>query len=178
MYGFDFIKRGVFVLGRIDKNTYYLNIAKAVSARSTCLRRQYGAVIVKNDEIVSTGYNGSARGDVNCCDVGQCVREQMNVPHGERYELCNAIHAEANALLSAARRDVIGATLYLVGTENGEAIPGIPCAMCSRLIRTSGLAHVYTMQPDGSVKELSDFRNEDEPTCSCGSGGCSCHGES
>ena len=96
---------------RPDKHTYYLNIAKAVSKRSTCLRRQYGAIIVKNDEIIATGYNGSARGEPNCCDEGVCWREAHNIPHGEQYEKCVAVHAEQNAIISAARRDMIGATM-------------------------------------------------------------------
>lgn len=160
-------------MGRIDKDTYYLNIARAVSARSTCLRRQYGAVLVKNDEIVATGYNGSARGEVNCCDVGTCPRSELNVPHGERYELCKAIHAEENALLSASRSEALGAVLYLVGTENGEEIEGYPCMMCSRLIRTAGVSAVYTRGKDGVPFRLDGFGDEVKG-CSCGSC-CSCH---
>ena len=98
-------------MSRIGKREYYLNIAAAVARRSTCLRRQYGAVIVKDDQIISTGYNGSARGEDNCCDVGYCWREAHNVPHGEQYEKCVAVHAEDNAI-SQAGRESIGATLY------------------------------------------------------------------
>mgnify|MGYP003236610740 FL=1 len=100
---------------RIVKENYYLDIAETVLERSTCLRRQYGAIIVRNDEIVATGYNGAPRGRKNCSDLGCCVRERMCVPRGERYELCRSVHAEANAIISAARRDMMGATLYLVG---------------------------------------------------------------
>ena len=96
---------------RIDKTNYYLDIAQTVSERSTCLRRHYGAIIVQNDEIVSTGYNGAPRGRKNCIDLGYCTREAMNIPSGERYELCRSVHAEANAIISASRREVLGATL-------------------------------------------------------------------
>lgn len=89
---------------RITKDEYYLSIAASVAKRSTCLRRQYGAVIIKNDEIISTGYNGAARGEPNCCDTGECWREANNIPHGEQYEKCVAVHAEQNAIISAARR--------------------------------------------------------------------------
>ena len=108
---------------RATKREYYLNIAKAVAQRSTCLRRQYGAVIVKDDVIIATGYNGSARGDENCCDVGVCWREAHGVPHGQQYEKCLAVHAEANAIISANGQDMIGSTLYLAGFENGRADP-------------------------------------------------------
>ena len=102
---------------RMSKDKYYLNIADAVLDRSTCLRRKYGAIIVKNDEILSTGYNGAPRGRVNCSELGYCNREQLNIPSGQRYELCRSVHAEANAIISAARRDMIGGTLYLVGRD-------------------------------------------------------------
>ena len=122
---------------RIDKENYYLDIAETVLERSTCLRRCYGAIIVKNDEIVSTGYNGAPRGRKNCMDLGYCTREAMNVPSGERYELCRSVHAEMNAIISAARRDTLGATLYLAGRQRyhlrlpaggvgGHALHGLP----------------------------------------------------
>ena len=100
---------------RISKENYYLDIAETVLERATCLRRIYGAIIVKNDEIISTGYNGAPRGRANCVDMGYCSREAMNVPRGERYELCRSVHAEANAIISASRRDMVGGTIYLVG---------------------------------------------------------------
>ena len=114
---------------RKNKKNYYLDIAEATISRSTCLRRQYGAIIVKNDEIISTGYNGAPRGRKNCCDLGSCKREAMQVPRGERYELCRSVHAEANAIISAARRDMVGGTLYLSGrdTATGE----LPLALCA-----------------------------------------------
>ena len=127
---------------RISKAEYYLNIAKAVSMRSTCLRRQYGAVIVKDDVVISTGYNGSPRGSQNCCDTGECYREANNIPHGEQYEKCVAVHAEANAIISAARKDMIGATLYLYGREGNKEIKAEPCLMCQRLIQNAGIGKI------------------------------------
>lgn len=132
---------------RISKDEYYLNIARAVAQRSTCLRRQYGAVIVHNDEIVSTGYNGAARHTPNCCDVGRCWREDNNIPHGEQYESCLAVHAEQNAIISAARRETLGATMYLVGFENGVEMPPDkvrPCKICERMIVNAGIIRVAT----------------------------------
>ena len=130
---------------RISKENYYLDIAQTVLERATCLRRIYGAIIVKNDEIISTGYNGAPRGRRNCVDMGYCTREALRVPRGERYELCRSVHAEANAIISAARRDMMGATLYLVGrdTATGGYYPETtPCAMCRRLIINAGIAQV------------------------------------
>ena len=100
---------------RPEKSHYYMNIAAEVAKRSTCLRRQYGAVIVKDDVIVSTGYNGACRGEANCCDLGICERQRLGVPHGERYELCKAVHAEQNAIINGNRSDMIGADLYVFG---------------------------------------------------------------
>ena len=133
---------------RPSKDEYYLNIADAVLARSTCLRRHYGAVIVKDDEIIATGYNGSPRGTINCCDVGYCERETKGIPHGERYEACMSTHAEANAIISASRRNMIGATLYLAGQEaDGTPIPDVkPCYMCYRLIINAGITTIITRE--------------------------------
>lgn len=128
---------------RISKQDYYLAIARAVSLRSTCLRRQYGAVIVKDDMIIATGYNGSARGEPNCCDMGECWREINHIPHGERYEACVAVHAEDNAISQAGRK-TIGATLYLAGFENGKPIDAKPCLMCERKIKNAGIKEVIT----------------------------------
>ncbi len=130
---------------RIDKENYYLDIAQTVLERSTCLRRWYGAIIVRNDEIVATGYNGAPRGRANCNELGYCVREQMRIPRGERYELCRSVHAEANAIISAARKDCIGATLYLVGRDaaSGELLSdATSCSMCRRTIINSGLERI------------------------------------
>ena len=131
--------------GRRNKENYYLDIADAAQERSTCLRRHFGAIIVRDDEIVATGYNGAPRGRQNCTDLKTCARQTLNIPSGERYELCRSVHAEANAIISAARRDMIGATLYLVGrdAQTGEYYPGTtPCAMCRRLIINAGIREV------------------------------------
>ena len=127
---------------RVKKDKYYLDIAESVTKRSTCLRRQYGAIIVKNDEVISTGYNGAPRGEMNCCDCGFCQRDALGIPKGERYELCVSVHAEANAIISAARRDMIGATIYIVGIEakDGSYANPAPCLMCRRLIKNAGIA--------------------------------------
>lgn len=130
---------------RIDKNNYYLDIAETVLERSTCLRRKYGAIIVRDDEIISTGYNGAPRGRVNCCDRGSCYREDLGIPHGERYELCRSVHAEANAIISASRRDMLGSTLFLACRHGvtGELIAGTTsCSMCRRTILNAGIARV------------------------------------
>lgn len=129
------------IVERIGKDEYYLGIAKAVSARSTCLRRQYGAIVVKDDRIISTGYNGSARGEENCCDVGECWREAHGIPHGEQYEKCVGVHAEDNAI-SQAGREAIGGVLYLAGIENGKLIDAAPCLMCERKIKNAGIERV------------------------------------
>lgn len=130
---------------RISKENYYLDIAETVLERATCLRRIYGAIIVKNDEIISTGYNGAPRGRANCVDMGYCSREAMKVPRGERYELCRSVHAEANAIISASRRDMVGGTLYLVGrnAQTGELLTdATSCPMCRRHIINAGLERV------------------------------------
>lgn len=131
---------------RIEKNLYYLGIAEAVSKRSTCLRRHYGAVIVRDDIIMATGYNGSARGEQNCSDVGKCYREERGIPHGERYELCNAVHAEMNAVIQAGFDKTRNSTLYLAGTDSdGNRIDAIPCKMCWRVIKNAGITKVVAM---------------------------------
>ena len=129
---------------RISKDEYSLSIAAAVARRSTCLRRQYGAVIIKNDEIISTGYNGAARGEPNCW------REANNIPHGEQYEKCVAVHAEQNAIISAARHEMLGSVLYLAGFDsNGELAAPAPCVICSRLIKNAGIAEVVSRGANG-----------------------------
>ncbi len=130
---------------RRDKINYYLDIAQTVAERGTCLRRNYGAIIVKNDEIISTGYTGAPRCRKNCIDLGHCLREKMGIPSGERYELCRSVHAEANCIISAPRRDMIGATLYLAckNAKTGELEAGTSsCAMCKRLIINAGIKEV------------------------------------
>ena len=131
--------------GRRDKINYYLDLADVVSKRCTCLRRHYGAVIVKHDQVISTGYVGAPRGRKNCIDLGYCIRNQLQIPRGERYELCRSVHAEQNAIIHASRERMIGATLYLVGkdavtgayVENASA-----CAMCKRMIINAGISRV------------------------------------
>lgn len=148
---------------RISKDEYYLGIALAVSKRSTCLKRHYGCVIVKNDEIIATGYNGAPRGEINCCDVGLCQR--LNKPHNSGdYSDCHSVHAEQNAMLSASRKEMIGATMYLAGEElltSGwydnyhEVEDAVPCPICERMIKNAGIIFVKNAK---SCKNL--FTNE------------------
>lgn len=141
---------------RINKDRYYLGIAQQVAERSTCLRRNYGAVIVNNDEIISTGYNGAPRGEMNCIDCGFCERELQNVPKGERYELCVAVHAEQNAIISAARREMAGGTIYIVGIEakDGSYANPAPCLICRRMIVNAGISRCVGMV-NGEPVEIS-----------------------
>lgn len=142
---------------RITKDMYYLGIADAVSRRSTCIRRRYGAVLVKNDEIIATGYNGSPRGDVNCCDSNTCQRESLNVPKGQRYELCVAVHAEDNAITSAGRGRALNSDLYIIG-HNADETPAdpSPCLMCARKIKNAGVKRVVGLV-NGEPKILQTF---------------------
>jgi len=138
---------------RPDKTEYYLNIAKEVSRRSTCLRRRFGAVIVRDDQIISTGYVGAPRGTPNCIDLGRCAREELKVPAGERYELCRSVHAEMNAIINAARAGVslLGGTLYLYGEQvrDDSIAEAKPCKMCKRMIINAGIASVVVKTPSG-----------------------------
>ena len=130
---------------RRDRENYYLDLAQAVLGRGTCLRRNFGAIIVKNDQILSTGYAGAPRGRQNCSDLGVCLREKLGVPRGERYELCRSVHAEANAIIHASRSEMTGATLYLVGVDaqTEELVPDAsPCSMCKRMIINAGISRV------------------------------------
>jgi dCMP deaminase len=131
---------------RISKSEYYLGVAKAVSARSTCRRKKYGAVIVQEDKIVATGYNGSPRGEVNCCDVSCCDRQKLNIPSGSNYELCKSVHAEANAIINASKEELQGATLYLYGydLEKKKELNAIPCLMCIKLIKNAGISFLIS----------------------------------
>lgn len=152
---------------RRDKTNYYLDIATVVLERGTCLRRSYGAIIVKNDEIIATGYTGAPRGRKNCIDLGFCRRNAMNIPRGQRYELCRSVHAEENAIISASRRDMIGATLYLVGKdmETGEFVQGASsCAMCKRAIINAGIEKVIIRDTIDkySVVEVSSWIENDD----------------
>ncbi|HWQ31131.1 MAG TPA: deaminase [Negativicutes bacterium] len=130
---------------RKDKYNYYLDIAETVLERGTCLRRNYGAIIVKNDEIISTGYSGAPRGRMNCSDLGYCIRQKLNIPRGQNYEKCRSVHAEANCIISASRRDMIDSTLFLAGKDmdTGEYVENASsCAMCKRLILNAGIERV------------------------------------
>ena len=152
---------------RTSKENYYLGIADAVQERSTCMRRKYGAIIVRNDEIISTGYNGAPRGRKNCSDLGYCAREAMKIPSGQRYELCRSVHAEANAIISAARRDMIGATLYLVGRDakSGELLHDTTsCSMCRRQIINAGITKVVArIGEDGiAVTDVNEWIENDD----------------
>ena len=152
---------------RIDKVNYYLDIAGTVAERSTCMRRCYGAILVKNDEIISTGYNGAPRGRKNCMDMGYCTRMAMNIPSGERYELCRSVHAEMNCIISAARSETLGATLYMVcrNPETGELIPGsTSCSMCRRLIINAGIEKVIIRDTaaDYTVVHVEDWIRQDD----------------
>ncbi|MDR3730207.1 MAG: dCMP deaminase family protein [Oscillospiraceae bacterium] len=154
-------------MSRISKENYYLDIAQTVLERATCLRRVYGAIIVKNDEIISTGYNGAPRGRKNCTDLGFCAREQRSVPRGERYELCRSVHAEANAIISAARRDMVGGTIYLVGRDarTGQLLgDATSCPMCRRLVINSGLKEVVIRRTETEfeVVPVEEWVKEDD----------------
>jgi len=143
---------------RKDKDNYYLDIAETVMIRSTCRRRRYGAIIVLNDEIIATGYNGAPRGRKNCLDRGVCMRDEMKIPSGERYELCRSVHAEANAIISAARRDMIGATLYLSGRDakTDELLDDtIPCPMCRRFIINAGIVKTICRTEQGKYTTIN-----------------------
>lgn len=151
---------------RRDKINYYLDIAEVASQRSTCIRRHFGAVIVKEDEIISSGYNGAPRGRKNCVDVGKCIREELKIPRGERYELCRSVHAEANAIISASRSNMIGSHLYLVGVEHNGAYVEHPCAcsMCKRMIINAGIVTVFVRLDKDEWKKfnVSDKEENDE----------------
>lgn len=155
------------MMERRDKTNYYLDIAQAVLKRGTCLRRNYGAIIVKNDVIISTGYVGAPRGRANCSDLGVCRREKLNVPRGQRYEMCRSVHAEANAIIAASREEMLGSTLYLVGEEagTGKLVENAsPCNMCRRLIINAGIKQVIVRNTSDTftVINVEDWITEDD----------------
>lgn len=159
-------------MNRLSEDAYYCKIAEAVSLRSTCLRRRYGAVLVKNKEIIATGYNGSARGAVNCCDTGFCAREARGAVHNSDYTSdCPSIHAEANCLLNVRRQDAIGATLYLYGydiKEDKPVIPAEPCIMCKRLLQTCGIKRVVGYGTGSSnILDIKDNKQEETGSVTC-----------
>ena len=154
-------------MGRIDKENYYLDIAQTVAERSTCLRRCYGAILVRNDEIIATGYNGAPRGRKNCVDLNFCTREALNIPSGQRYELCRSVHAEANCIISASRSEMLGATLYMacVNPADGALIPdSTSCSMCRRQIINAGIERVVIRdtRTDYRIVEVRAWIEDDD----------------
>lgn len=152
---------------RISKENYYLDIAQTVAERSTCLRKMYGAIIVKNDVIVSTGYNGAPRGRKNCNDLKSCMRDKLGIPRGERYEMCRSIHSEANAIIAASREQMLGATLYMacVDPKTGEVVPGTSsCMMCKRQIINAGIEKVVIRdtKDDFRVIDVTEWIENDD----------------
>ena len=154
-------------MSRVSKHNYYLDIAQTVAERCTCLRKKYGAIIVKDDVIVSTGYNGAPRGRQNCSDLNYCMRDKLNIPRGERYELCRSVHAEANAIIAASRDQMLGATLYMacINSQNGELEPGTSsCMMCKRQIINAGISTVVVRdtKEDYRVINVEDWIEDDD----------------
>ena len=154
-------------MGRVSKENYYLDIAETVSERSTCLRRRFGAIIVKNDIIIATGYNGAPRGRKNCSDIGGCMREKLNLPRGERYEMCRSVHAEANAIIAAERDRMIGSTLYMCCTDpkTGEVMPNTcSCMMCKRMVINAGIERVIVREDKERFTEydVADWIENDD----------------
>ena len=152
---------------RRDKYNYYLDIAEAAITRGTCLRRNFGAIIVNHDQIISTGYTGAPRGRVNCCDCGECIREKLKLRRGERYELCRSVHAEANCIIAASRNEMIGSTLFLVGREaaTGEYVKNAnSCTMCQKMIINAGIEKVVVRDDIDNYREISvsDWVENDE----------------
>ena len=152
---------------RISKENYYLDIAQTVSERSTCLRRRFGAIIVKNDSIIATGYNGAPRGRKNCDDLGYCFREKLGIPRGERYEMCRSVHAEANAIIAAPREQMLGSTLYMVCTSpvDGSVMPGTSsCMMCKKLAINAGIEKLVVRDDKENFRviKVSDWIEDDD----------------
>lgn len=141
----------------IDKINYYLDIAETVSERSTCLRRQWGCIIVNNDQLISSGYNGSPRGYENCNSKGECIRDKLNIPRGTKYELCYSVHSEQNAIINASREQMIGSDLYLVGKDvkTGEYVSNSqPCSLCKKMIINSGVKNVYIRDDKNNFRKI------------------------
>ena len=143
---------------RVSKHNYYLDIAQTVAERSTCLRKKFGAIIVKNDSIISTGYNGAPRGRKNCSDMGLCLRDKLGIPRGERYELCRSVHAEANAIIAAPRDQMLGAVLYMscINSKTGELEPSTSsCMMCKRQVINAGISQVIVRDTKDSFRIIN-----------------------
>ena len=154
-------------MNRPDKINYYLDIAETVSKRSTCLRKHYGAIIVKNDVIISTGYNGAPRGRKNCSDINYCMRDALNIPRGERYEMCRSVHAEANAIIAADRDKMLGSTLYMAcrDPKTDSIVSGTcSCMMCKRLVLNAGIKEVIVRENETefTVYTVSDWIENDD----------------
>jgi len=141
---------------RITKDEYYLNIAKEVAQRSTCYRRSIGAIIIRDDQIISTGYVGAPRKTKDSFEHGFCLRNKLNIPHGQRYELCRSVHAEQNAIINAARAGVslLGGDMYIFGSTYGKGRPinSFPCFICKKMIINTGLNRVVCSTKDGKMK--------------------------
>jgi len=155
---------------RPSKDKYYLDIAKQVAQRSTCFRVKIGAVIVRGDQIVSTGYVGAPRKTKDCLERGNCLRNILNIPHGQRYELCRSIHAEQNSIVNAARAGVsiFGGNMYLYGEDKeGKTIDVSPCFICKKMIINSGIEKVICSRKDEDFivfdveKWISDWQEKD-----------------
>jgi dCMP deaminase len=143
---------------RLDWNNYFIEIAKVISLRSTCIRRKYGAVIVKDNVIISTGYNGAPRGVENCIDLQRCKRKELNVPSGERYELCEAVHAEQNAIINGSPERMKDAVIYIAGfEEEGGFAEGTPCKLCNRMIKNAQIRSIVYLKKDGSIMKEDSF---------------------
>lgn len=152
---------------RVSKHNYYLDIAQTVASRGTCLRRSFGAIIVQNDSILATGYNGAPRGRKNCCDLGYCMRERLAIPRGERYELCRSVHAEANAIIAAGRESMIGSTLYMtcIDPHTKAVVGGVSsCAMCKRMVINAGIERVIVREDATNFTEfmVQDWIDHDD----------------
>ncbi|MBQ7384158.1 MAG: cytidine deaminase [Clostridia bacterium] len=154
-------------MDRVSKHNYYLDIAQTVAERSTCLRKMYGAIIVKDDVIVSTGYNGAPRGRKNCCDIKYCMRDKLNIPRGERYEMCRSVHAEANAIIAAARERMLGATIYIACIEPSDhsVVSGTSsCMMCKRQVINAGISTVVIRDTKDEFRiiDVNDWIENDD----------------
>jgi dCMP deaminase len=152
-------------MSRISKNEYYMNITKEVASRSTCFRAHHGAIIVKEDQIICTGYNGSPRKTKDCLERNNCLRDELNIPSGQRYEMCRSVHAEQNAIINAARSgtNLLGGTLYLYSEKldsdgNSKIIEALPCFICKKMIINAGLEKLVSNTPGGlKIYEISDW---------------------
>ena len=152
---------------RVSKENYYLDIAQTVAERGTCMRRQFGAIIVKDDVIISTGYNGAPRGRKNCTDINFCIRDELKIPRGERYEMCRSVHAEANAIIAAPREQMLGSTLYMVCTspEDGAVMAGTSsCMMCKKLAINAGIERIVVRDDAENFRiiNVSDWIEDDD----------------